>query len=299
MIMTNAEIGTFAWCESTGGRLCTREKMKLAQMLVRAQLKDSLWSLMHRLPALKHRLREASVERVVIPDSAAAREAEGRAAEGYPEPMLLHCYRTYYFASLFAQAKDAAFDVELLYVSSLLHDLGISDPGLKHARAGCFATHGARAVRDFAHEHGWAPSRAVRAYEAVSLHLNPLVTTGSGEAQLLAAGATMDVIGADRWRISRESVRAVHTSYPRDGFRDEILRVIAAPHAKNTRADFLRKLGFGRKAAKNPLDGETYSPSISAAHDSYEPATRDAAGRERVYATDQASSSNSGSSVNR
>jgi HD superfamily phosphodiesterase len=66
------------------------------------------------------------------PDSEAAR-ASFQIAERYYSPALLnHCIRSYYFAAAAGLEQGLSFDPELLYVASILHDLGLTEPFDSH-----------------------------------------------------------------------------------------------------------------------------------------------------------------------
>jgi hypothetical protein len=150
------------------------------------------------------------------PDSGAARQAEELCDRQRPEILVNHCYRTYLWAAILASRQGLRYDEELLYVSSLLHDLGLSEQGDPQPDPGCFALVGAKRCQEVGALYGWDPDRRVRAAEAVTLHMNLRVRPKEGvEAYLLTAGAQLDVIGARFWQIHRDTVAAVLERYPR------------------------------------------------------------------------------------
>lgn len=250
-----AAIGTQAWCEATNGHLTAAEKVVLAGMLVRAQARQLGDRLRSFTPGWRRRLAEMDLARVPAPDTRAIRDAETLARDVYGEPLRLHCYRTYWWAALLAQFDALRFDAELLLVAALLHDLGLAPRAISDVGNCCFATNGARQAAAFAHEAGWDARRKHRLYEAISLHLNPVVDARlhGAEAKLIADGATFDVIGSGRRRIPDEARLAVHSRFPRAGFRDEIVGTIERRHAPGTRPAFLAP-GFAALARRNPLD---------------------------------------------
>lgn len=251
-------IGTMRWCEDHGARLTGRERLRMVRMLVRAQVRDAAERVLWRLLGTPAAVSGLDLDAVTIPDSAVARRAEEYAREEFTAPLLMHGYRTYFWGSLLGQFAGLQPDRELFFVSSLLHDAGLSARHLPAARHTCFTVAGAREVHRLAVDAGWEADRAVRAYEAVSLHLNMVIDpdTWGAEAHLVGAGATMDVAGAMRHRVRDELIARVHERYPREGFRAEILEIIGnVPHAPGTRPHLFPRLGFGAVAARNPLDG--------------------------------------------
>lgn len=66
-----------------------------------------------------------NLEDVPLPDTSAAHAALGVAA-AYCSPALLnHCLRSYVWAASYGTARGIGFDAELLYVSAMLHDIGL------------------------------------------------------------------------------------------------------------------------------------------------------------------------------
>src|SRR5262249_7424048 len=68
------------------------------------------------------------------------------------EPYLFnHAMRSWLFAALFAQRKQAVHDAEVLAVTSILHDIGLAESFDGPLR---FEVEGADAARDFARSEG-------------------------------------------------------------------------------------------------------------------------------------------------
>lgn len=260
MTATRPPIGTYAWCMRSNGQLNRREKLQVVGMLVQAQFRNLIEAGMTRLPGFHNFYARINLDRVVFPDSQIARAAEDYAEQQYLNPLRLHCYRTYMWAALLGQIDGRVYDAELLFVASLLHDLGLTAAHLRHAQTCCFAMNGARYAYDFVMTQGWPHERAVRTYEAISLHLNPIVDARvhGAETQLVGDGATMDVIGSRRHCLPEAIIQAVQARFPRHGFREEILHTIRVPHATNSRPAFLAK-GFEFFAARNMLDTPRYA----------------------------------------
>ena len=190
------------------------------------------------------------------PGSRLAREAEEHCRELSSPALVNHCLRVYVWGALLGSRDRLRYDAELLYVTSLLHDLGLTDSFASRAAAPCFAVQGALAARDWSLEHGCDRSRADRVADAISLHINPRVPPSEGvEAHLLTAGAAFDVIGARYRHLAKPLVTASVERYPRLGFKgemDERTRV-AARRGPRTRVAFGYRFGFGRMIAGAPF----------------------------------------------
>jgi hypothetical protein len=185
-------------------------------------------------------MRHLDLDAISIPDSALAKKAEQYAAELSPETLLNHCYRTYLWGSLLAQCdKTKLDDPELLYVASLLHDLGVTDCHFgQDQRAHCFAVEGGFAAEAFLLEKGLDRDKAERVAEAIILHINPLVEAEYGEmARYLSAGAWCDMQSYRTSDIPVATARRVLTRYPGldivPQFSQFVLREVALrPHSR-------------------------------------------------------------------
>lgn len=197
------------------------------------------------------------LERVQTPDSAVAVAAQ-RLCESASSPALFaHCLRTYAWAALLGQRAKQRVDSELLFVASLLHDLGLTAHAPPTPDAPCFAVSGARAAHNFLLKQGLAAERAQRAAECISLHMNPYVPEEhSHEAQLMAAGAALDAVGSRKHELPSNLREAVLERYPHAGFGIELQCCMRAHIGAwpSTRAAFIEKnFGFLSRIARNRL----------------------------------------------
>ena len=67
------------------------------------------------------------------PDSAVCSSALGVCAEFSSPALVNHCRRSYVWAAAYAVEHGIAFDAELLYVSAMLHDIGLVDAFDNHS----------------------------------------------------------------------------------------------------------------------------------------------------------------------
>ncbi|OJJ19259.1 hypothetical protein BKI52_20825 [marine bacterium AO1-C] len=250
-------IGTYEWSLKTEGNLNLKEKITLIRMLLEAQTKDMLQGLLYRSGIWKHKLKRVDLGKIQIPDSQTSKEAIKIAESTYSPTLLNHCYRTYYFARVLAQVDQFnKIDEELLFVGAMLHDLGLTPQNLPKAATCCFTMDAAHFSKNFALEHQWNEQRANSLFTSISAHLNPVInpTIYGKESYLLGGGAFMDMLGKRHYTAPKPTMEQIHQKYPRAQFMGEIVGSIPMMKSPNTRAGFLKKLGFATLAAQNPLE---------------------------------------------
>lgn len=252
-----ARVGTLAWANETGGALRIRDRLRL--------IVDSLPFLLDLLPLPTRRGARLDLDSLAgielpdrPPDSRTAREAEEHCRELSSESLFNHCLRTYVWGALLGRRDRLRWDDELLYVTSLLHDLGLTpahdgrEPGIH-----CFAVEGAHAADAFLADAGWEEGRRDRVAEAIVLHNNAQVPLAYGpEAHLLARGAAYDVVGRSFRAIPTELRDRELERHPRRGFTAEMERHMREQARKRPRsrpAFFIRYGGFGRMIARAPF----------------------------------------------
>ncbi|HTK06338.1 MAG TPA: HD domain-containing protein [Ktedonobacteraceae bacterium] len=161
----------------------------------------------------------ASVE---IPDSKLANEAAGLLRE-YGNPLLWnHSHRVFLFGSLLGREDGEKYDPELLYVSALFHDLGLTPHYSSKDKR--FEVDGANAARSFLEQHDIPRETTQVVWDAIALH------TTIGVAQykepvvaLLYHGVGYDVMGDRFQEITDENRTQIVAAFPRDGFKNKIL----------------------------------------------------------------------------
>jgi hypothetical protein len=94
---------------------------------------------------------------VTIPDSKMAREVTELVRDTENSLLFNHSSRVYYFSAATGKRKGLTFDPELLYVSAMFHDMGLTP---KHSSAtDRFEVDGANAAREFLRQHQIPPAR--------------------------------------------------------------------------------------------------------------------------------------------
>ncbi|MCF0074963.1 HD domain-containing protein [Dyadobacter sp. CY261] len=159
---------------------------------------------------------------VKIPDSTIAKQATELLLEHGTEFLFNHSLRTFLFASLNGQRDEVRYDPELLYVSSVFHDLGLtphySSPDKR------FEVDGANAARSFLASHGLAPQTLQLVWDAIALHTTPgIAEHKEAEVALLNYGVALDVVGRGYGQLSEKDRQDIVSQFPRTGFKKQII----------------------------------------------------------------------------
>lgn len=239
------------WATSTGGTLTAAQRRYLTAAFVRAVptvIPDRIKVALGRRG--QGRLEFADVR---LPDSALAKAAETEARETLSDTMLEHSVRTYFFGRVLAGIDGASYDDELVYVSSLLHDIRLESP----SPGRCFAVRGGEYAAGFATRHGASHDRAQAIGAAISAHQTPGVSDDLGNpGGFVSAGAAADVIGARVGELAPDWVAELLHRHPRHDFKR---RFLAAFHAEAAavpggRTKWLLSKGFEPLIRHAPFD---------------------------------------------
>lgn len=250
------DLGSWGWAQRTNGLMRRRDRLALMRQIAAAQLADLARGMgLRRGPAPL----DMDPADIAVPDSATCKAAEEHLSESLSGTLRLHSHRTYFWGMLLAHGEGLKPDPELLYVSALLHDLGLSEQALPKAKSCCFAVEGARLAGLFLQQQDWNDQRRHSVCAAISLHLNLEVPASrhGAEARLLSLGAHLDVTGRNLHLLSRRTANRVQQRFPRAGFAGDIARTVRAGHHPASRAGFMGKLGFEKLILANPLDQQS------------------------------------------
>jgi hypothetical protein len=161
----------------------------------------------------------------VPPDTRLCREATELVREASPELLFNHCLRSWYFAALLAERHAVAHDAEVLYLGTIMHDIGLVR-GLREPVR--FEVTGANHAREELAARGLEPERAAVVWDLVALHTSVGIAEHAGpEVALGHMGISVDVVG--RWveDITPEQLAAVLEIAPRAGFDEDFLPLVA------------------------------------------------------------------------
>ena len=136
-----------------------------------------------------------SLAEIEIPQTPAAQLATEVCRRFQSQSLVNHCMRAYLWSAHYGTANAIAFDAELLYVSAMLHDLGLVPEFDSHTID--FEIAGGYVAWVFAAGAGWSPARRNRAAEIVVRHMRSGVEPDvDAEGHLLALSTSLDISGA-------------------------------------------------------------------------------------------------------
>ena len=151
-----------------------------------------------------------------VPDSAIARQADELARSASSDFLYNHVMRSYWFGALLAQAENAAVDSELLFLSAVLHDLGLTNHAAGPHR---FEIEGAGAARTFLLAHGVPRERAQGVWDNIALHTWDINLFRDDTSRLMELGIIHDVVGVADARLDPADVAEVLRRHPRLQFK--------------------------------------------------------------------------------
>lgn len=151
------------------------------------------------------------------------------------DPFLFnHVMRSYVFAEIAGQAQTARYDREVLFVSAVLHDLGLTDVVPYRER---FEVEGADAAKAFLSGLGMTDRDLDTVWDAIALHTSVGIAQRKGaEIAICQLGIAVDVGVVPLDLISGPLVAAVLEAYPRLGFKQAIVAALSGVHDRNPAA---------------------------------------------------------------
>jgi HD domain-containing protein len=154
-----------------------------------------------------------------VPDSALARRARELIADVAAPVLVNHSVRSYAWAVELARHDGLEFDPEILYVSAMLHDIGLLPA---YDLGGDYAVDGAIAAERLAVEAGQPKSRARAIYDAIALHNDEVMPPDpAAEVVLLWDATGVDVTGERYTDVRSAIIPELLAAYPRLDFKRE------------------------------------------------------------------------------
>jgi len=178
-----------------------------------------------------------TVAGINIPDSTIATQATELLLTHGTEFIYNHSLRVFLFASLNGKRNNLQYDAELLYVSSVFHDLGLtkkySSPDLR------FEVDGANAARDFLKSHGLPKESLQLVWDTIALHTTIGVAEHKEpEVALMYSGVGLDVMGEGYENLSKENRIEIISAFPRNDFKKKIIPTFFSGFEHKTETTF-------------------------------------------------------------
>src|SRR5262249_8567197 len=161
------------------------------------------------------------------------------------EPYLFnHAMRSWLFAALFAQRKQAVHDAEVLAVTTILHDIGLAESFDGPLR---FEVEGANAARSFPRPEGVDDRRAQVVWDGVALNSTPSISLyKEAEVALATLGIGLDWGGFGYESLTDAEVAEIVEAFPRLGMKERFTRAvcrIVETRSTTTYDNFARDFG--------------------------------------------------------
>ena len=240
--MSAASVGTAAWVQDTQGWLSPSEKRGLLRPLAAAHGHNLFGRT--RMALHRHPGRHAFVppERLAPPRSVLTRRADETAQRLLTPALHNHSRRTFRFGRALGLLTETAVDEELLYAAALLHDTGL----VSSSGTADFTLASSRVAREVAEQVGLSDAATTTLLDAITLHHSPGVGPEHGPvAQLLSAGAAVDVIGLRSWELPDDVLADAVALHPRESFKKVFIEAFAREGARvpQGRVQFLHRYG--------------------------------------------------------
>jgi hypothetical protein len=170
---------------------------------------------------------------VAIPDTPLITSAI-EYARANSEPYLFnHVMRSWLFAETLVRQKGLPYDAEVLAVSTLLHDLGLTDAFSGPLR---FEVEGANAARAFARSEGIDERRTQLIWDSVALNSTPSICLHKEtEVAMCVSGVGLDWGGFGYEAIAKTRMSGIVKAFPRLEMKQRFTRAIC--HIVETRPE--------------------------------------------------------------
>mgnify|MGYP001034900829 FL=1 len=160
------------------------------------------------------------------PDTDICVAAMELARDHSPAFLFNHVMRSHSFGQAAGALQNATYDPEVLFLGSVLHDLGLVEQFIRDDR---FEIDGADAAADFLSRHGYPDRKIALIWDAIALHTTFAVPQRKQpEIALVQLGAGIDIGAVPRALLSAEAVAMILSEYPRLGFKQAFLDAMAA-----------------------------------------------------------------------
>lgn len=162
---------------------------------------------------------------VTAPDSAFTRKAAALVQRVHNPAMLNHVHRSWWFAEFLGKQRGLTYDREVVYLSAVLHDLGLTEDFGADKR---FEVDGADAARRLLLADGYDDTKAQTVWDAIALHSAiGIAQYKAPEIALVHMGAHLDVLGMWYDELPTQLIDDTLALYPRLGFKKAFQEALA------------------------------------------------------------------------
>ena len=182
---------------------------------------------------------------LVLPGGPLARASSELAQSSESQSIFDHSVRSFLFARLLAEHEgslnDVAYDEDLLFAASVMHDLGLGE----HAHGGArFEVEGADLAAAVLRSHAIAEADIDRVWEAIALHSSAGIAHRRGLLTYLTHTGIFIDVGRITNAIPERVRQEVFTAYPRPAGDRSIGDAIVAHAMRSAAAAPPGSLGF-------------------------------------------------------
>ncbi len=207
------------------------------------------------MPRVSTRLVRVHLDDIPQPGNSTARAALEIATTYCSAALVNHCLRSYVWGAAYGVLHAIDFDAELLYVSAMLHDVGLVKEFDSHTVP--FEEAGGHVAWVFCAGAGWPVERRVRAAEVIVAHMRDEVDVElDPEGFLLGIATGLDITGRDseNWPAGFRS--EVIGRFPRLTLGEEFVRCFEDQARRKPASSAASAVasGLARRVAENVLD---------------------------------------------
>jgi hypothetical protein len=189
-----------------------------------------------------------------LPQDPVAVEAADLNLGSSPAFLANHAFRSYAWAAWFARREVIDVDRRMLWVASVLHDIGLTEEG---RATECFEVDGATLAADFLRRHGTPDETIAVVGQAIILHMQPSVGRDEGDiAYLLDAGVSCDVSGRRYEELDAGFRDSVLERFPRLDFKRRFTALISDEAKRKPgcmAATYMNELGLPQRIVAAPF----------------------------------------------
>src|SRR6202049_636445 len=165
---------------------------------------------------------------ITVVDTSLVRDAIDLARSSSEPYLFNHVMRSWLFGVLLSENMDPAPDPEILAVSTVLHDLGLTDG---HTAEDRFEVDGANAARAFLKDRGISKQQIQLVWDAIALHTTRSIALHKEpEVAMTHSGIAVASIGVGLDRTPTQQQHDTHAAYPRlalkNGLKDCLCNIV-------------------------------------------------------------------------